>query len=70
MVFESHPPMTDDSASADPVHPFEVAAYVSSFAAELADMSRRAGLLHVAAQLERAQRAASLFIEGRTDEPV
>lgn len=62
--------MTDDSANTDPVHPSEVAAYVSSFAAELADMSRRAGLLHVAAQLEQAQRAASLFIEGRTDEPV
>jgi len=62
--------MIDECARTDLVHPSDVAPYVSSFAAALAEISRRAGLLHLAAQLERAQRATSLFIEGRTDEPV
>ena len=48
VVFGAHPPMIDACARTDLVHPSDVAPYVSSFAAARAEMSRRAGLLHVA----------------------
>lgn len=57
--------MDDQYGEDESARAAEVAAYVSSFAIELAEMSRAAGLLPVASALDEAARAAKRALQSR-----
>jgi hypothetical protein len=55
--------MSEDFDDGGPATPWEVAVYVREISAELAALSRRAGLAHVAMTLDLAQIAASAALQ-------